>query len=198
MRGGCSFFFFQCQLAVRQALMLCNCLVVPVHDAPNSPGVPKPRIAKELQRLQRRLPLGVQSVENVTGKGCESWQVVIDGPSNSPYEGGSFLLDIDFPELYPFDAPVVYFSTKIYHVNVDPISGEICCSDFQWEAASTISHLLEAICAMLDVPDDSPSLVPREYNKIDLPPEKEVIRLFKQDREEYERIARQWTELYAS
>merc|ERR1719352_684154 len=132
-----------------------------------------PRISKELRRLQRSLPLGVHSVQNVTGKGHEAWQAIIDGPKDSPHEGGVFCVDIDFPASYPFEAPELHFSTPIYHINVDPVTGEICCSDFQWEAASSVGHLLEAICAMLDVPDSSPTLVPSEFNTLDLPLEKE-------------------------
>lgn len=186
--------------------MLTSCLGVPSHvmgaddfgdDSAFKAPLPNPRIAKELSRLQKRMPAGVRSVQQVTEKTNHAWRAVIDGPSSTPYEGGSFCLEIDFPASYPFSPPAVHFSTPIYHVNVDPVCGDICYSDFQWEAACTVAHILEVIVAMLQMPDESPCLLPHEYSELDLPPEKEIIRMFHRDRTQYQRIACQWKELYA-
>ena len=45
---------------------------------------------------------------------------------NSPYEGGVFNLDMQFPSEYPFKAPRVRFVTRVYHPNIKSQSGEIC------------------------------------------------------------------------
>ena len=39
------------------------------------------------------------------------WTAIIDGPTNSPYEGGKFELRISIPEGYPFKGPRVKCKT---------------------------------------------------------------------------------------
>ena len=67
------------------------------------------------------------------------WSAIM-GPSKSPYEGGVFHLNINFPKDYPFSAPKIVFTTKIYHPNINS-SGGICLDVLkdQWSPALTIS-----------------------------------------------------------
>ena len=53
------------------------------------------------------------------------FHVVIAGPQDSPFEGGTFKLELFLPEEYPMAAPKVRFMTEIYHPNVDRM-GRIC------------------------------------------------------------------------
>jgi ubiquitin-conjugating enzyme E2 N len=53
------------------------------------------------------------------------FDVTIDGPSQTPYEGGRFQLELYLPEDYPMEAPKIRFLTKIYHPNIDRL-GRIC------------------------------------------------------------------------
>jgi len=46
------------------------------------------------------------------------WRLSIEGPKDSPYEGGVFQVDIRFPSEYPFKFPEVKFITPIYHPNI--------------------------------------------------------------------------------
>mgnify|MGYP002716570864 FL=1 len=50
----------------------------------------------------------------------------IAGPPDTPYEGGTFLVEIKVPETYPFNPPKVKFMTKIWHPNISSATGAIC------------------------------------------------------------------------
>ena len=47
------------------------------------------------------------------------WRAAIDGPDDSPFEGRTFLLDIEVPDKYPFQPPKFIFTTNIYHLNMN-------------------------------------------------------------------------------
>ena len=114
------------------------------------------------------------------------WDATLFGPRDSPYEGGVFFLRIQFPEDYPFKPPRVGFVTRVYHVNVND-KGGICLDILkdQWSPALTISKVLLSICSLLTDPNPDDPLVP------------EIAKKFKNDREGFNRIAREWTQKYA-
>lgn len=146
-----------------------------------------------LKRIQRELI----DIQNDPPANCSAgpenpadlfrWEGAIFGPSDSPYAGGMFKLRIIFPTDYPFKCPTVTFVTKIYHPNIN--SAGIICLDIlknQWSPALTISKVLLSICSLLCDPNPNDPLVP------------EIAHLYKSNKEEYERTAREWTARYAS
>ena len=50
---------------------------------------------------------------------------MLDGPKDTPYQGGKFFVELLLPKEYPMVPPKVYFTKKIWHPNVDEI-GRIC------------------------------------------------------------------------
>lgn len=142
------------------------------------------RIKKELADLERDPPSSCSA--GPTGDDLFHWQATIMGPSDSPYAGGVFFLSIHFPTDYPFKAPKVNFTTRIFHPNINS-NGSICLDILrdQWSPALTLSKVLLSICSMLTDPNPDDPLVP------------EIANIYKTDRPQYESRAREWTRKYA-
>uniref|UniRef100_A0A4W5Q7I6 Ubiquitin-conjugating enzyme E2D 1a n=2 Tax=Salmoninae TaxID=504568 RepID=A0A4W5Q7I6_9TELE len=110
----------------------------------------------------------------------------LERTTDSPYQGGVFFLTIHFPTDYPFKPPKVAFTTKIYHPNINS-NGSICLDILrsQWSPALTVSKVLLSICSLLCDPNPDDPLVP------------DIAHIYKQDKEKYNRLARDWTQKYA-
>ena len=114
------------------------------------------------------------------------WQATIMGPADSPFQGGVFSLQIQFPADYPFKPPKITFSTKVYHPNINS-QGGICLDILKnaWSPALTISKVLISICSLLTDPNPDDPLVP------------DIAREYKSDKAKYEKTAKEWTAKFA-
>ena len=141
------------------------------------------RIQKELNNIQKDPPLNCSA--GPTDDNMFFWQATIMGPSESPYEGGIFFLNIHFPSDYPFKPPKVTFKTKVFHPNISG-SGAICLDILkdQWSPALTISKVLLSICSLLTDPNPDDPLVP------------DIANLYNKDKEEFNIKAREYTQIY--
>ncbi|KAK3183995.1 hypothetical protein Dsin_031281 [Dipteronia sinensis] len=110
------------------------------------------RIIKETQRLLSEPAPGISA--SPSEENMRYFNVMILGPSQSPYEGGVFKLELFLPEEYPMAAPKVRFLTKIYHPNIDKL-GRICLDILKdkWSPALQIRTVLLSIQALLSAPN---------------------------------------------
>ncbi|KAL6941345.1 Ubiquitin-conjugating enzyme 13 [Hanseniaspora osmophila] len=110
------------------------------------------RIIKETARLVSDPVPGITAVPNE--ENLRHFQVEIQGPSESPYAGGLFKLELYLPEDYPMEPPKVRFLTKIYHPNIDRL-GRICLDVLKnnWSPALQIRTILLSIQALLASPN---------------------------------------------
>ena len=143
------------------------------------------KLRRELQEI-RMSPLMYISA-NLKEDNLVEWEASIKGPQGTPYEGGTFYLDIVFSEMYPFKPPKVTFKTKIYHCNInsdDYISLDILGRN--WSPILRIKTLLLSIQSFLTDCNSDDSLVP------------EIAAQYVNNREEHDRICREWTKKYAT
>ncbi|PVH76054.1 hypothetical protein DL98DRAFT_574700 [Cadophora sp. DSE1049] len=136
----------------------------------------------------------------------------IEGPPETPYEGGVFWITVKLSETDPYGPPLMRFHTKIYHPNISP-QGHICAdykdkwndvlsagfskshvkdpSDVWFSGNSkqikwSLGALLTALCGLLASPDVEDPLVP------------EIAMKYLEDYDDYCRSARLFTEKWAT
>jgi len=142
------------------------------------------RIKRELIDYQKDPPSNCSA--GPKDENIFDWEATLMGPTESPYEGGVFFLNIRFPADYPFKPPKVKFITRIYHPNINA-NGGICLDILkdQWSPALTISKVLLSICSLLTDPNPDDPLVP------------DIARIYVENRAKYNEKARAMTQQHA-
>mmetsp|Transcript_29996 Transcript_29996/g.73850 ORF Transcript_29996/g.73850 Transcript_29996/m.73850 type:complete len:158 (-) Transcript_29996:1029-1502(-) len=87
------------------------------------------------------------------------WTALLQGPAGTPYEGGTFQVQLDVQESYPLQAPKARFITRVFHPNIHFKTGEVCLDILKtaWTPAWTLQSVCRAIIALLSHPEaDSP------------------------------------------
>ena len=114
------------------------------------------------------------------------WNITLLGPVDTPYKGGMFFLTADFPDDYPEKKPEIRFTNKIYHLNVRESDGHICISKLnQWVPRTPMVNVISAIFALF-----------YEQNPLS-PYSVSMAAQYKLRRNEFNRIAAEWTQKYA-
>lgn len=146
-------------------------------------ALPK-RIIKETERLVSDAPPGISAVPH--DDNLRYFDVGLQGPEGSAFQGGLFKLELFLPEDYPMSPPKVRFLTKIYHPNIDKL-GRICLDILKdrWSPALQIRTVLLSIQALLSSPNPDDPLA------------NDVAQHYKSDEAGAIQLSREWTTKYA-
>ena len=130
-----------------------NCSACPTTKQPTKAHVnTKKPAAKNQQEKEQQETKKHQEQEELN---LMEWTGTIQGISGTPYENGTFHLQITFSPDYPFKPPTVKFKTKIYHCNINHQKGNICLDLLKdnWTPSLTTAKVLLSISQLLADPN---------------------------------------------
>ncbi|KAI1434063.1 ubiquitin-conjugating enzyme [Xylaria sp. CBS 124048] len=79
---------------------------------------PRRRIETDVMKLM--------SDYEVTLVNDNKFYVRFKGPAETPFENGIWKIHVELPDQYPYKSPSIGFVNRIFHPNIDELSGSVC------------------------------------------------------------------------
>ncbi|XP_045820432.1 ubiquitin-conjugating enzyme E2 5-like isoform X6 [Trifolium pratense] len=120
--------------------------------------------------------------------GMQEFFVEFHGPKDSPYQGGVWKIRVELPDAYPYKSPSIGFVNKIYHPNVDEMSGSVCLDVINqtWSPMFDLVNVFEVFIPQLLI-----------YPNASDPLNGDAAALMMRDRAAYEQKVKEYCEKYA-
>ncbi|KAG9247055.1 ubiquitin-conjugating enzyme/RWD-like protein [Calycina marina] len=140
------------------------------------------RVAKELADIHSDTQSQILVRSEGDGSDISRLRATFPGPPDTPYEGGTYEINVKIPAEYPFRPPQMVFKTKIWHPNVSSQTGVICLDtlDKAWSPVLTIKAALLSVQSLLNSPEAKD------------PQDAVVASMLQNHPEEFARKAREW------
>ncbi|KAJ7145826.1 ubiquitin-conjugating enzyme [Mycena epipterygia] len=137
-------------------------------------------------------PDGMFTAGPVSESDFFTWEALICGPKDTPFEGGVFAAKLTFPSDYPLSPFKMKFDPPLFHPNIYP-DGTVCISILhtpgddptmyeqaseRWSPVQSVEKVILSVISMLAEPNlESPASV-------------DCSKLYRDNRPEYERQVR--------
>ncbi|KAF2003300.1 ubiquitin-conjugating enzyme E2 S [Amniculicola lignicola CBS 123094] len=89
-----------------------------------------------------------------------SLDVLLAGPTGTPYANGVWRLHLDIPPAYPAAPPTAAFRTRLWHPNIDEATGAVCVETLKrdWSSTLKLRDVLVTISCLLIQPNPASAL----------------------------------------
>ncbi|USW48188.1 Putative ubiquitin-conjugating enzyme E2, ubiquitin-conjugating enzyme/RWD [Septoria linicola] len=64
--------------------------------------------------------------DNMSVTSMQEFYVRFKGPEETPFVGGHWKIHVELPDQYPYKSPSIGFVNRIFHPNIDELSGSVC------------------------------------------------------------------------
>ncbi|XP_065879390.1 ubiquitin-conjugating enzyme E2-23 kDa-like isoform X1 [Euphorbia lathyris] len=120
--------------------------------------------------------------------GINEFNVEFHGPKESLYEGGVWKIHVELPDAYPYKSPSIGFLNKIFHPNVDEMSGSVCLDviNQSWSPMFDLLNIFEVFLPQL-------LLYPNPSDPLN----GDAASLMMKDKKQYEEKVKEYCERYA-
>jgi len=151
------------------------------------PIIPTERIQKITNEIKDLTENPLEDFYFKVSKDIGVWDAIVIGKKSTPYEGGKFKIRIKFSEYYPAVMPKIYFLTKIFHSNVNEISGKVWLSCFhKWQPTNSMRTVIIDVFGLFYT----------QYSMSIL--NKEASEMANVNKEEFDKKVRELTKKYAT
>ncbi|PYI19361.1 hypothetical protein BO99DRAFT_412655 [Aspergillus violaceofuscus CBS 115571] len=119
------------------------------------------RLAADHAALHEELPPNyLFPPDDASADDLTQFTALLAGPQGTPYSQGLWRLHLKMPEDYPKSPPKATFKTRIWHPNVEELTGAVCVDTLKrdWKPTLTLKDVLITIFCLLIYPNPDSAL----------------------------------------